>query len=358
MATPASATEVLAVIPARSGSKEIADKNIRVLAGKPLLAHSIGHALASSSVSRVIVSTDSPVYAEIARSYGAETPFLRPEEFAQDTSTDLEVFLHALTWLSTNQRYVPDICLHLRPTSPVRKPSDIETVIEILRDRPEIDSVRSVSCSPETPFKMWLRSPEGFISPVIHSDIPDAYNLPRQILPTVFLQNACIDAVRTNVITSQKSMTGKNIYGYVMDDSFDIDTEQDLRETEIYVSQNGSNTPEAALPLGSSETGCSTYCFDIDGVIASIEANNEYDRAAPIAENISLINSLYTQGHRILLFTARGSVTGIDWKDLTEKQMNEWGVKYHSLEFGKPAADYYVDDRLLSIDQLKTRVVG
>jgi CMP-N,N'-diacetyllegionaminic acid synthase len=95
-----------------------------------------------------------------------------------------------------------------------------------------------------------------------------------------------------------------------------------------------------------------TFCFDIDGVIASITPGNKYDLATPIESTVRLINTLYERGHRIVLFTARGSLTGIDWEKVTEDQMTAWGVKYHELRFGKPAADYYIDDKLLSVDDL------
>ena len=90
---------ILAIIPARSGSKSVIDKNIRMMGGKPMLAHSIGHALQSKYINRVIVSTDSERYAAIAREYGAEIPFLRPAEYATDTALDIEVFRHALSFL-------------------------------------------------------------------------------------------------------------------------------------------------------------------------------------------------------------------------------------------------------------------
>jgi hypothetical protein len=200
---------------------------------------------------------------------------------------------------------------------------------------------------------MWLRSDEGLISPAVGSDIPEAYNLPRQVLPKVYLQNACIDAVRTSVIINLHSMTGRKIHGYLMNESFDIDTEKHLQQAAVHVSQLLTSPGKVALARPIGTNGHSTYCFDIDGIIASITPDNQYDLALPITENISLINSLYVQGHRILLFTARGSLTGINWQDITQQQMSVWGVKYHSLEFGKPAADYYVDDRLVSIEQLK-----
>lgn len=95
-----------------------------------------------------------------------------------------------------------------------------------------------------------------------------------------------------------------------------------------------------------------TFCIDIDGVIAMLEPDNQYDRTGPIKEAVAAINALYEKGHRIILFTARGSLTGIDWSKVTKSQMDEWGVKYHELLFGKPAADYYVDDKALLPESL------
>ncbi len=351
-------SEVLAVIPARSGSKTTPDKNIRLIAGKPLLAYSIEHALASKLIDRTIVSTDSPVYAEIARQYGAEVPFLRPAEISQDTSTDLETFTHALNWLSENEGYVPDVCVHLRPTYPIRKAEDIDNAIQILLDNPDIDSVRSITPSKDTPFKMWFRGEEGLLSPVVRTYITEACNLPRQLLPETFTQNGCIDVVRTTVITEMKSMTGSKIFGYTMDNNFDIDTEQQLKRAEEYLKQDSVTTEDKNSRLTNKRGEVKTLCFDIDGVISTLVPGNQYDLAEPIKNNIQLVNSLYEQGHQIILFTARGSATGIDWLHLTRKQLTEWGVNYHKLLFGKPVADYYIDDKLLSMEQLKTLISG
>jgi CMP-N-acetylneuraminic acid synthetase len=219
--------DILALIPARSGSKSIPDKNVRDFAGKPLLAHSIEHARAAHSIGRVIVSTDSEAYAEIARSFGAETPFLRPGSLAQDESTDLVVFLHALEWLRDNEGWQPDIVVHLRPTYPTRDPADIDRVVEILRRDESLDSVRTVAPAPATPYKMWTRGADGLLAPVADRG-DEAYNQPRQVLPQVFLQNACIDAVRSRVIIEEKSMTGRRIFGYVTEENLDIDTYEDM----------------------------------------------------------------------------------------------------------------------------------
>jgi CMP-N,N'-diacetyllegionaminic acid synthase len=336
-------TKILALIPARSGSKSVPHKNIRLVAGKPLLAYSIEHALASKLVNRVIVSTDSPEYAEIARQYGAEVPFLRPAGISGDTSTDLEVFTHALDWLAANEGYVPDICVHLRPTCPVRKIDDIDKIIRTLLEDPAVDSVRTVVPAPDTPYKMWHLGDDGRLSMVVSTEIPDAYNLPRQVLPPVYLQNGCIDAVRTGVITEKKSMTGQVIRGYLMEENFDIDEEFQLRRVELELVAREVPGPAAKK----------TFCFDIDGVIATIAPANQYDQCGPVPETIRIINKLYQQGHRIILSTARGSMTGIDWQAVTRRQLQEWGVLYHELVFGKQAADYYIDDKCISIEELR-----
>ena len=226
---------VLALIPARAGSKALVDKNIRPVAGKPMLVHSIEHAKASALIDRVIVSTDSAAYAEIARKAGADVPFLRPTEISGDHSTDLEAFTHALTWLREHEGTVPDICVQLRPTSPHRDVKDIDAVIQILLDHPEIDSVRSVAKAPAPPFKMWFLGKDNMLEPVVKTSIKDAHNLPRQMLPQAYLQNACIDAVRSSVILEKGSMTGDRIRGYVMEDDFDIDTKADLVRLEAHL---------------------------------------------------------------------------------------------------------------------------
>lgn len=248
--------EVLAVIPARAGSKSVPHKNIREICGKPMLAYSIEHALASARINRVIVSTDSEEYARIALKYGAEVPFLRPAEYATDTALDYDVFYHALTWLRDNDKYEPDVVVQLRPTYPVRNVTDIDAMIQMLIDNPEADSVRSMSRAQEIPYKMWLvenagrmgdsvkeqsadeesdsgpRNVNHALGPVtpLMTDIPECYNMPRQQLPTAYYQNACIDVFRPQVVLKKGSMSGDIILGYEMAENFDIDTEDDLKK--------------------------------------------------------------------------------------------------------------------------------
>jgi CMP-N-acetylneuraminic acid synthetase len=337
---------IVAIIPARSGSKSIKDKNIMSIGGKPLIAHSIEHAQQAKLIDRTIVSTDSEYYAEIARSFGAEVPFIRPAEFAQDESTDLEVFTHALDFMQQVEGSVPDICVHLRPTCPIRDPETIDAMIRILLDNTEIDCVRSVSEALETPYKMWLLNDDGSIHPVAECGLKEAYNMPRQKLPKAYIQNASIDVVRSTTITHKRSMTGDRIHGFVMETFYDIDTHDQFADSS------------KALMTAAEALSGKTFCFDIDGVIATLTPENDYAKAHPIQDTIKVINKLYEMGNKIYLHTARGYVTGIDWSEITKSQMREWDVRHHELVFGKPGADYYVDDKMISLEDLKKKLRG
>ena len=329
-------SEVLAIIPARSGSKSVKDKNIRLIDGKPMIAYSIEHALKAECIDRVIVSTDSEKYAEIAKEYGAEVPFLRPAEYATDTALDYDVFLHALNFLKENEGYEPDIVVQLRPTYPIRKIQDIENMVEYLENHLEVDSMRCVAPAKEIAYKMWHKDENGLLTPIM-KDIPECYNMPRQQLPAVYYQNACIDVLRTRVVTDMHSMSGNVIAAYEMSENYDIDTEEEFLKAEEFLHISNGNK---------------TFVFDIDGVIAKIQKDLDYALAEPNERMIAIINKLYDYGNRIVLFTARGYVTGKDWSEVTKEQMARWGLKYHELKFGKPNADYYVDDRMLSLERI------
>ena len=136
--------EVLALIPARGGSKGIPRKNIRDYGGAPLIAWSIAAALRAETVTRVIVSTDDEEIAAVAREWGAETPFLRPAELAQDDTTDYPVFRHALDWLAAHENYRPEVVVQLRPTSPVRPIHLVDDAVQLLFEHPFADCVRGV----------------------------------------------------------------------------------------------------------------------------------------------------------------------------------------------------------------------
>lgn len=334
--------EVLALIPARSGSKSIQDKNVRPVGGKPLLAWSIQHAKQATCVDRVVVSTDSADYASIAQEHGADVPFLRPARLAGDDVNDQPVFEHALKWILEAEGCVPSVCVHLRPTAPLRDPASIDAMVRLLREHPEADSVRAVTPAPHTPYKMWRVANDGYLVPLLQLEgVPEPYNSPRQALPQVFLQTASVDVVRSSVVLERGSMTGTRILPYVESDLLDIDGIAELETAGHLLNVMCKSASDSEV-----------LCFDIDGVLATLVEGDRYQDAKPIPEMVQRVNRAFDAGHRIILFTARGSATGIDWRSVTEAQMAEWGVKYHELRFGKPAASFYIDDRMMRTNEL------
>jgi CMP-N-acetylneuraminic acid synthetase len=227
-------TEVLALIPARGGSKSIPRKNIRPFAGSPLIAYSIAAGLAAESVTRVLVSTDDDEIAAIAHQYGAETPFLRPEAISRDNTPDLPVFQHALQWLEENEGYQPEITVQLRPTSPLRRVWHIDQAVYQLLAHPEADAIRTVCVPFQNPFKMWQIDPDGLMQPLIHPEYQEAYNMPRQLLPEVYWQTGYVDAAWSDTILEKGSMTGARILPLVIppNDWVDIDSPDDWRRAE------------------------------------------------------------------------------------------------------------------------------
>lgn len=228
-------TEVLGLIPARGGSKSVLKKNMKLLAGKPLIAYTIEEARESRFITRLIVSTDDEDIARVSRKYGAEVPFLRPKELAEDDTPDLPVFQHALKWLKENEDYTPDIIVHLRPTSPFRKAEHIDAGIELLTKDKKADSVRSVCQPGQTPYKMW-KMRDGYLVPLLtlEEKAMEPYNMPRQKLPIVYWQTASVDVTRYNTIMGKNSMTGERILPLIIDEeySIDLDSETDFRIAE------------------------------------------------------------------------------------------------------------------------------
>lgn len=225
---------VLAIIPARGGSKGIKRKNLVPFNGKPLVAHSILHALASREIDRVLVSTDDEEIRRVALECGAEVPFLRPKELAEDHVLDLPVFEHALKYLAKMENYHPEIVVHLRPTTPHRKPEWIDEAVHLLVRHAEADSVRSVSKPDSHPYRMFTIDPEGYLEPIMKHLHPVPYLLRRQDLPDVYYYNCVIDVTRPSTIFNKHSMTGDRILPYVMnpDEVIDIDSPRDLKVAE------------------------------------------------------------------------------------------------------------------------------
>ena len=264
--------EVLAIIPARGGSKGIPHKNIKLFAGYPLIAYSIAAGLQSELTTRVIVSTDDEEIAEIARKWGAETPFLRPAEFAADNTLDLPVFQHALSWLKEHENYVPDIVLQLRPTSPARPRTLVDEAVKLLMAHPEADSVRGVVPADENPHKMWRVDPKtGLMNGLLKVDgIDEPYNAPRQKLPPVYWQTGHIDAIRPErTFMAGDSMSGKRILPLFLDPAFtiDIDTPFDWVRYEWMVYHAGLDMVWPGKRRRGMPKDIKLVVFDFDGVM-------------------------------------------------------------------------------------------
>jgi N-acylneuraminate cytidylyltransferase len=208
--------EVLAIVPARGGSKSIPLKNTKLLGGHPLIAYSIAAGKQARMVQRLIVSTDDRRIAEIAETYGAEVPFLRPSELAGEEVPDLPVFEHALEWLATNEGYAPDLVVQLRPTSPFRPPLCLDDSISLLRDSKQADCVRTVTPSTQNPYKMW-RIEDELMVPLLATEWEEPYNMPRQLLPSTYWQTGQVDTIRYQTIMQKHSMTGERIRPLVID---------------------------------------------------------------------------------------------------------------------------------------------
>jgi CMP-N,N'-diacetyllegionaminic acid synthase len=233
--------KILAIIPARGGSKSIPGKNIRPLLGKPLIAYSIEEAKKSKYIDKVIVSTDYPEIAEIGKKYGAEVPFLRPKEISGDKALDIDFYIHALDFLKEKENYEPELVLRLAPTSPLRTAESIDEGIETILNNPELDSVRSITEAPKHPYKMYTISEDKkninpFLSKAI-TNMDEPYNMPRQILPDVYVHTGAIDISRLKTLREMNSLTGSKIGYFFMkpEDSVNIDYEVDFAMAEFFM---------------------------------------------------------------------------------------------------------------------------
>ena len=220
---------IIALIPARSGSKGILKKNILQFQGKPLLAHSIIYAKKSLLIKDVIVSTDSKEFATIANKFGGRTPFIRPKKLSGDTVEDYPVVNHAVNFLENENNEKIDFVALLRPTSPLRPPNLIEKAYNILKNNKLGTSVRSVVPVKEHCYRQWLKEGDKLV-PFIN-DVSEPYNLPRQKLPVSYFQSGDIEFIKRSTLKT-KSVSGNYVLPLVLKhkELFDIDSPDDLNK--------------------------------------------------------------------------------------------------------------------------------
>lgn len=222
---------IVAFIFARGGSKGLPDKNISVLGGKPLIAWSIDHAISAKYIERVIVSTDSEAIASIARDYGAEVPFIRPSELAQDDSSEWLAWRHALNYLQETTGVLPEIMVSVPATAPLRFATDIENCIDLFKTG-NVDVVITTSCAHRSPYFNMVKVNEdgtvGLVNP------PDTVIYNRQDVPEVFdITTICYVANSEFVMTHNSIFEGRvKALNLPVERSIDIDTIFDFRVAE------------------------------------------------------------------------------------------------------------------------------
>ncbi|PKO05961.1 MAG: hypothetical protein CVU41_09225 [Chloroflexi bacterium HGW-Chloroflexi-3] len=303
--------EILAVIPARGGSKGIPRKNIKNFAGYPLIAYSIQAALNSKYVTRTIVSTDDEEIANVARAFGAEVPFLRPSEFAQDSTLDFPVFENLLKTLLESENYVPDLVVQLRPTSPIRPVNLVDEAIEIILSDPAIDSVRGVVPSGQNPYKMWRIDPVSKLMTGLLSvdGINEPYNSARQALPDTYWQTGHIDVIRTNVILEKKSMSGSKIKPIHINPDFtvDIDKPSDWQRAEWLVWYGGLEMVVPGNKRRPIPEIVELVVFDFDGVMTDDRVYVNQDGVEMVAANRRDgmgVNMLQKAGYKMIVLSS------------------------------------------------------
>ena len=236
--------KVLGVVGARSGSKSVPHKNIRELAGRPLMAWIIEAAKKSKHISRIVLSTDSEEYAEIGRRYGAETPFIRPAHLADDNASDIDFLTHAVNWLEENEGWKPDIILRLPPTTPLCSSKSIDACVELLLNDPTASSARTITTAPKHPYKLWqIKNDE--LHPFIPKEVTgfnEPSNMARHLLTPAFAHVDVI-AVRYDTLMKDKLLTGPRTRFVKLDkiDAVDIDSETDFMLAEILLKKRPQN---------------------------------------------------------------------------------------------------------------------
>jgi len=235
---------VIAIIPARGGSKGVPGKNIKLLAGFPLIAYSIAAGKISRLIERVIVSTDSKEIADISIKYGAEVPFLRPAEFSTDKSPDLDFIKHAIGYFEGKEGHIPEYFVHLRPTTPLRDPEIIDKAIEQMLGDPEATCLRSGHPCSESPFKWFLRNDAGYFEGMNKGKPADFANLPRQSFPAVYIPDGYADVIKTSHVIKNNELHGKKMIGFISPDCTEVDTPRDFEYLEYQITKNGSRLIE------------------------------------------------------------------------------------------------------------------
>ena len=237
----------IALIPARSGSERVPNKNIRTLARHPLLAYAIATARQAGIFDRIVCSTDSGRIADIARRYGADVPFLRPAQFATATSPDIEWITHALEQL--DEHY--DLFAIVRATNPFRGPDALRRAMELLLATPEADSIRAVDLVKQHPGKMWVIEGKTMRPLLDQSHLAVAWHAGQYpALPVVYVQNSAVEVAWTRVVSQTGTREGRIVAPFLTTghEGFNVDDEEDWERARALVRSGAVELPEVERP--------------------------------------------------------------------------------------------------------------
>jgi len=215
--------KIVAIIPARGGSKGIKNKNIFKIGGFPLIAYTIIAARLSKKIDEILVSTDSKKIAKIAEYFGAKAPFLRPKRISADKSPDIDFVKHAMTWIKEREGAYPDYIVHLRPTTPLRNPKVIDEAIEKIIKNKKATSLRSAHEMKEPPNKMFCIKNNFFTGLFPNDKRKEYHNLPRQSFPPAYEPNGYVDILIPKTILKYNSIHGPKILPLITQNTGEID---------------------------------------------------------------------------------------------------------------------------------------
>lgn len=232
--------KVIAIIPARSGSKTIIDKNIQLLSKHPLIAYSIAVAKLSKRIDRVIVSTNSNKYADIAMMYGAEVPFLRPESFSTDSSSDKDFLIHAMHWLYENEGHIPEYWVHLRPTTPLREVEILDEAIDAIQSDKNSTSLRSGHLASESPLK-WFTKEGPYFKGLIADE---EYNLPKENFKKVYVPDGYVDILKSSFMTNNEEIHGDRMIGFQSPVCTEVDSPEEFSYIQYQLNKYNSRLLE------------------------------------------------------------------------------------------------------------------
>lgn len=233
--------KVVALIPARGGSKGVPRKNIKELGGFPLIAYSIAIACLSKIINRVIISTDDEEIAQTAKRFDGDVPFMRPAELATDISTDMDFVLHAMDWLQQNEGCIPEYFVHLRPTTPLREVELVDEAITRFISSGDCSSLRSAHPAPESPYKWFRLNGISRFTSLIAGLSNEDINGDRKKFPEAYIPDGYVDVLKTETILRTGGLYGDRMMAYISPVCTEVDTPEEFAFLEYELKTKDSN---------------------------------------------------------------------------------------------------------------------